>query len=344
MKRAAILATVLLAMAGVAHADGGSQAQQTPQAQPANTGTDAQATGTAGTATTEPSTEPVYESSTFEVAPASAKKPITAVVVDNSLGDVRIEGHDGPGLIIETTKRAPDAATLDRMRVSLIPDPDGTYRIDTIINGLTDGTPVGADSVRIDLVIHAPRSAHIDGRVGDGTLSMTDMDAGGELDAATGRIEVKNVSGPVFARSVDAPMTMSEVFGIVDAQVVAGDVNLDTVRGDRLSASVHKGKIEGRRVRSREVELVTTSGDIDLEGETPVGGTLTIASVRGTIDVKLRSTGGLSVRARGRKVDLGHGGRGDDGLYRAVFGKHAEKTGQVELRTRYGDIRFAFIE
>ncbi len=325
MRRAAIVATVLLGFIGVARADGSGD-------QPATT------------TVTEPSTEPVYENSTFEVAPASAKKPITAVIVDNSLGDVRIEGHDGPGLIIETTKRAPDAATLDRLRVSLIPDEDGTYRIDTIINDLTDGKPVEAGSVRIDLVIHAPHGAHIDGRVGDGTLSLADMDAGGELDAATGRIEVKNVAGPVFARSVDAPMELSEVFGIIDAQVVAGDVSFDTVRGERLSASVHKGKIEGRRVRSREVELVTTSGDVDFEGETPVGGSITIASVRGTIDVKLRSTGGLSVRARGRKVDLGHGGRGDDGLYRALFGKHAEKPGQVELRTRYGDIRFAFIE
>jgi hypothetical protein len=328
MKKRAVIAAALAGLAGTASADD-TKGQATPPADPVGT--------------TEPS-EPVYETSTFQVAPVSKKKPITGVVVDNSLGDVRIEGHDGAGLIIETTKRANDHETLERLRVSLIPDPDGTYRIDTLINDLTGGKPVSVGSVRIDLVIHAPRDAHVDGRVGDGTLALVNMDAGGELDAATGRIEVKNVAGPVFARSVDAPMSLTEVFGVIDAQVVAGDVSLDTIRGDRLSASVHKGKIEGRRVRSREVELITTSGDVDLEGEAPVGAAILIASVRGSIDVRMRGAGGLAVRARGRKVDLGKGGRGDDGTYRGLFGKHADKPGQVELRTRYGAIRFAFIE
>jgi len=289
--------------------------------------------------------EPVYETSKFEVAPASPKKPIKALVVDNSLGDVRVEGHDGPGLIIETTKRGPDDDTVERLRVSLIPDPDsGTYRIVTAIDGLAEGAPVPTGSVRVDLVIHAPRGAHVDGRIGDGTLALVNMDAGGELDAATGRIEVKNVSGPVFARTVDAPMSLTEVFGIVDAQVLVGDVSLDTVRGDRLSASVHDGRIDGRRVRSREVDLVTTTGDVRFEGEAPIGAAIMVASVRGTIDVQLRGASGLAVRARGRKVDLGKGGRSDDGTYRGLFGKHTEHPGQVELRTRYGDVRFAFIE
>jgi hypothetical protein len=289
--------------------------------------------------------EPVFETSKFEVAPASPKKPIKAVVIENTLGDVRIEGHDGPGLIIETTKRGPDDDTLGRLRVSLIPDPDGgTYRIVTAITDLVEGAPVPTGTVRIDLVIRAPHGAHIDGRVGDGTLALINMDAGGELDAATGRIEVKNVSGPVFAHSVDAPMSLTEVFGIVDAQVLAGDVSLDTVRGDRLSASVHKGRIDGRRVRSRQVDLVTTSGDVQFEGEAPLGATMMIASVRGTIDVRLRGSGGLSVRARGRKVDIGRGGRGDDGTYRGLFGKRGDQPGQIDLRTRYGNIRFAYIE
>jgi hypothetical protein len=333
--RASVVAAALAALAGLAvpaRADDTKDPKDTttPVADPVGT--------------TEPTAQPVYETSTFQVAPVSKKKSITGIAVENSLGDVRVEGHDAPGLIIETIKRANDTETLDRLRVSLIPDPDGTYRIDTLINDLASGKPVEAGSVRIDLVIRAPRDAHVDGRVGDGTLALVNMDAGGELDAATGRIEVKNVAGPVFARTVDAPMSLTEVFGVIDAQVLAGDVSLDTVRGDRLSASVHKGKIEGRRVRSRQVDLITTSGDVELEGEAPIGATISILSVKGTIDVRLRGSGGLSVRARGRKVDLGKGGRGDDGTYRGLFGKHADKPGQVELRTRYGDIRFAFIE
>ena len=41
---------------------------------------------------------------------------------------VAFEGHDGPGIIIETHKHAPDEDALERLRVSLVPDPDGTVR------------------------------------------------------------------------------------------------------------------------------------------------------------------------------------------------------------------------
>jgi hypothetical protein len=292
----------------------------------------------------EPGTgpEPVRERSTLEVAPPD-KKPVKGIIVENALGDVLIEGHDGPGIVIVTNKVGPDEDTIERLRVSLIPDLDGTYRIVTRLDGLDGGAPVPTTAIRIDLIVRAPHAAHVDGRVDDGLLALHNMDAGAELDVASGRIEVKNVSGPVRASTVAAPMSLSEVFGIVDAQALAGDVSLDTVRGDRLSASAHRGKIDGRRVRSRQVELVTTYGDVALEGEAPLGAAIMIASVRGAIDVRMRGLGGLAVRARGRNVDLGRGGRSADGTYRAQFGR-GDRLGQVELRTRYGDIRFAYIE
>ena len=294
--------------------------------------------------TGEPGTgpEPVRERSTLEVAQPN-KKPVKAVVVENALGDVLVEGHDGPGIIIITSKLAPDDDTLDRLRVSLIPDPDGTYRIVTRLDDLDGGALVPTAAIRIDLIVRAPHAAHVDGRVDDGLLALHNMDAGADLDVASGRIEVKNVSGPIRASTVAAPMSLSEVFGIVDAQALAGDVSLDTVRGDRLSASAHRGKIDGRRVRSRQVELVTTHGDVSLEGEAPLGAAIMIASMHGTIDVRMRGLSGLAVRARGRNVDLGRGGRSADGTYRAQFGR-GDHLGQVELRTRYGDIRFAYIE
>jgi hypothetical protein len=308
----------------------------TAVAQPAAPPVAPQAAGEPGTAP-----EPVRERSTLEVAQPD-KKPIKAVVVENALGDVLIEGHDGPGIVIITSKVAPDDDTLDRLRVSLVPDLDGTYRIVTRLDDL-GGAPVPTTAIRIDLIVRAPHAAHVDGRVDDGLLALHNMDAGAELDVASGRIEVKNVSGPVRASTVSAPMQLTEVFGIVDAQALAGDVILDTVRGDRLSASAHRGRIDGRRVRSRQVELVTTTGDVLLEGEAPLGAAILIASVRGTIDVRMRGLGGMAVRARGRNVDLGRGGRSEDGTYRALFGR-GDRPGQVELRTRYGDIRFAYIE
>jgi hypothetical protein len=282
----------------------------------------------------------VIEKASFKLTPVG--KPFKSLAIENPIGDVRIVGHDSPELKIETVKRAPDDATMDRLNISMVPDPDGAVRITTSVDAERVGGPVPRRAVRIDLVIHAPRDVRVDGRVGDGTLALSNMDAGGELDAATGKIEVKNVSGPVITRSVDAPQTFSEVFGIVDAQALDGDLSLDTVRGDRLSASVHRGRIDGRRIRSRDVDLITTTGDVRIEGEAPIGATMTIATVRGTIDVKLRGGGGLSVRARGKRVTMA-GARERAGIFTARFGT-GDRPGKVELRTRFGDVRFAFLE
>src|SRR6185295_494026 len=98
---------------------------------------------------------------------------------------------------------------------------------------------------------------------------------------------------------------LAQVFGSVDAQTLSSDVDLDTIGGERLIASVHRGKIDGRRVRARDVELTTTDGRIMLEAEAALRGHLVVSSFRGDVDVQLRRHGTVVVRAHGTKVDLG---------------------------------------
>lgn len=279
----------------------------------------------------------VFEDDRVEVAPA--RQPISAVTVDNPLGDLRIEGHDGPGLVILSTKRAPDDGALDRLRVSLIPDTDGTMRIVTAID--PTGPAVSRSQVRIDLVVRAPRGARIDGRVRDGRLELANMDAGGELDTARGPIIVRNVSGPIYARSLAGAQHFVEVFGTVDAQAISADVSMDTVRGERLVATVHKGRIQGHHIRARHIELRTTEGDIGLDGELVLGGTMAVASVGGAIDVRLRAGGGLRVRADGRTVTVTGGRDLGGGLW--AFGPGAAPAA-VELRSRHGLVRFVLVD
>jgi hypothetical protein len=278
----------------------------------------------------------VFEDDRVEVAP---RQPITAVTIENALGDLRIEGHDGPGLVIVSTKRAPDDGALDRLRVSLIPDTDGTMRIVTAIDPTGPAVPRG--KVRIDLVVRAPRGARIDGRVRDGRLELANMDAGGELDTARGPILVHNVSGPIYARSLAGAQHFAEVFGTVDAQAISADVSMDTVRGERLVATVHKGRIHGRRIRARHIELRTTEGDIGLDGELVLGGTMAVASVNGALDVRLRAGGGLRVRAEGRTVTVTGGRDLGGGLW--AFGSGATPAA-VELRSRHGLVRFVLAD
>ncbi|HEX5061449.1 MAG TPA: hypothetical protein VFV99_18910 [Kofleriaceae bacterium] len=286
----------------------------------------------------------VNERSRVEVQPPG--KGYKQISIENALGNVRIEGHDGPGIIIETHKHAPDDDALDRLRVSLVPDPDGTVRITTHADPSVESKPVPRSSVSIDVVIRAPRNARFDATVGSGKLEVKNMDAGGELDSASGAITVDNVQGELYTHSVSGHMSIAKAFGPVDAATISSDVELDSITGQKLVSSSNEGKIAGRRVRAREVELTTMSGGITLEAEPVARGHIVVQSLRGEVDVKIRrvTQAALIVRARGTKVDFGSQPVTVLGKWHeATFGSGGESA-LVELRSTKSLVRFAIIQ
>jgi len=296
----------------------------------------------AGTAAAEPDKGAV-ERSRVEVQPAG--HPFKKLQIDNPLGDVRVEGYDGTAIRIETRKHAPDEDTLDRLRVSLVPNPDGTVRITTTADASRESRPVPRSAVRIDLIIRAPRDAHVEAAVAAGKIEIENMDAGGDLDAASGPISVRNVQGELITHSVSGPTTLAQVFGSVDAATVSADMDLDTIGGERLIASTSShGRIAGRRVRSRNIELTTTDGRIVLEAEAALHGHLVVASMHGDVDVRLHRHGAVVVRGLGTKVDLGQAAQARaDGWMETVIGQ-GETPAVVEMRSRYGLVQFAIVQ
>ena len=285
----------------------------------------------------------VVERASVDVAPAG--HAFKQLEIENPLGDVKVEGYDGKAIRIETHKHAPDEDTLDRLRVSLIPNPDGTVRISTTADASRESRPVPRSAVRIDLVIHAPRDARIDATVTNGKLEISNMDAGGELDAAAGPITVRNVQGELVTHSVSGPTSLAQVFGSVDAATVSADMELDTINGERLVASTSShGRIAGRRVRSRDVELTTTDGRIVLEAEAALRGHLVVASLHGDVEVRLHRHGPVLVRGRGVKVDLGAPPHPYmDGWLESTIGQ-GDGPALVELRSHYGNVQFAIVQ
>jgi hypothetical protein len=290
----------------------------------------------------------VFEHDVVEVQPG--KKPIKTLTIDNQLGDIRIEGHDGKGLVIYAYKRAPDDAALDQLRVSLVPDPDGPVRITTAVERSVEKTTLPADQVRIDLVVRAPRGAKVDARVGEGELVVRNMDAGGDLDSGAGEITVENVQGTIYARSVDGDQSFDEIFGDLDAQALTADLLFDGVSGNDLIASVHDGTITARKIASKRIELRTTRGKIHLESELSLGGKLVVASRSGDVDVTVKAAGALKVKAfAGGDVAL-EGAEGfreesdkDKDWVKARYGK-GKRAAAVELRSKFGDVRFEVVE
>ena len=322
--------------------------------------------GAASIATAEPAAKPsdvrvvdpaanpagASERSRLSIEPSG--RAIHHLAIENPLGNVKVEGYDGTAIQIEAHKFAPDDDALDRLHISLVPNPDGTVSIKTTADGGKEVRPVARGAVRIDLVVRAPRDARVEAAVSSGLLEMLNMDAGGDLDTSSGPISVRNVQGEVLTHSVSGATKLAQVFGSVDAQTLSSDVDLDTIGGERLIASANHGRIDGRRVRARDVELTTTDGRIQLEAEAALRGHLVVSSIRGDIDVQLRRHAGapLVVRARGTKVDLGALTRTQalqpEGWVQSMLGPPEAaglvETTIVELRAPNGNVRFAVIE
>lgn len=239
----------------------------------------------------------------LEIKP-TPKHPFKELSIDNPLGDIRVEGYDGDGIQVETWKYGPDDDTLDRLRVSLVPSGDGAVHLMTTAVGGREVKPVPRSAVHVNIVIHTPRNVRINAAVSGGQIVVNNLDAGGQLNTSSGPISVSNVSGELWTDSVSGKTSIAQAFGSVDAATVSSDVDLDTISGEKLVASASKGQIAGRRLRSRDIELTTTDGRIQLEAELALHGRMIVSSLRGDIDVRLRTHGAAQIRARGAKVDF----------------------------------------
>ena len=288
----------------------------------------------------------VFERDTVDMAPANGVA-IDDISIENRFGDVRIEGHDGATVMILAYKRAPDDETLNRVKVALVPDPSGPIRIVTTIASGTELRPIPSGTVRVDLVVRAPRNAHVNARVWNGGLALVGVDAGGELDANEGKITVSNVSGPVSARNTVGDQVFTSLFGVLEAEGMDGNIALDTVRGTRLDAAVQHGSIVATRIRAKHLALRTTHGDITLRGEVVPDGSYRVSSADGDIEVAFAVKGSLTVWARARAgtvtVPVAMKRRDRDGSVAASWGR-SKRGAAIELRSRHGNIRFALAD
>lgn len=245
----------------------------------------------------------VYERSVVEVAPAG-KLSVTAVAVDNRLGSVRIEGHDGDKVVIQAVKRAQDNATLDRLKVSLVSDPDGGVRIGTSIATGRDLMPIPRGSVRVDLVVRAPRSARANARVWNGKVSVIGMENGAKLIANEGDIQVYNSLGTFVTSSAQGKQELQKIVGSVDARGLIGDMELAMIRGKRLAAAVHNGNIVGRKIHMSELALRTMKGNIVLHAEVVLGGRYNVSTYEGNVQISFGNKIAMNIRARAPRGDI----------------------------------------
>ncbi len=204
----------------------------------------------------------------FAYVPASA---VEDVIVEQPLGRLSVRGWDRPEVRIAATKRAPNHAGLDRLRVR-VDLKDGKLEVLTgvRVGEVLRGIPTDAGYV-IDLAVDAPSGARIHATTFDGDLDALGFRAGVVLSSTNGEIHATDIDGPVRSTGTRGRQRLAAIRGDVDAQSLQGALELDSIEGVVLRASVVDGRIEARRVRARVVELVSARGDVTLAGAMPLG-------------------------------------------------------------------------
>lgn len=284
---------------------------------------------------------------------APPETTIREISVDNRLGDVRIEGGERDSVSVVALKRAPREEAIERLKVTLVPDPSGVLRIATSLVMGEEARPIPAGSVRVDLVVKAPRSARARARVWKGRIDVRHLDEGAELAANEGSIEVKDVAGSITAHVARGDHRYRAIFGALDARGIEGEMTLRAVSGKRLDISLHEGSVRGREVEVRSLSIITTGADVVLRGRAVRGGAMRIASYEGEIDVRLEAEAGLSVQAGSRRGAVRVAGSSLRGA-RAGRGRYfglmpgaetpASEPAAVELSSRVGTIRLAVVQ
>lgn len=211
------------------------------------------------------------------------------LTVDNRLGTLRLRGWDEPQVRIVATKRAREAGMLDRLKVRV--DLQGGKLAITAGVYFSDGwRPVPLAGAGIDLTIDAPRAMAVRASTFHGFIDAAGFQAGAHLESQQGEIRAADIRGPVDTRSLEGRQLLQGIHGPLDANGIEGDLDLESIDGETLGATVFKGQITAREVRSPVVRLRTTVGSIIFVGALMRGGHYDLDTIDGDVRLVLRPT------------------------------------------------------
>jgi DUF4097 and DUF4098 domain-containing protein YvlB len=284
----------------------------------------------------------VIERDTVDIAPADSVK-LQSIDIDNRLGDVKVIGHDGPGVTVSVVKRAPDAETLDRLKVNLTPDPKGRIEIKTALLFADEARPLANGTVWIEMTVEVPRSAAVSVKAWNGKLEVSDVEHGASVTGNDADITVTDVAGDVTTNNNIGKQQLSDVKGAVTAGGTSGEMSLEGVIGDSVAVRLHDGVIKAKRIRSKTVKITSTFGDITFQGEILAGGSYEFRSYKGNVTVL---TGGASFKLNAysregdveSRVELAGEERPEAGRLVGTYGPSRKKPALLKLHSTAGNV------
>jgi DUF4097 and DUF4098 domain-containing protein YvlB len=200
--------------------------------------------------------------------------PDGTVNIANSSGMVTV--HSGPGrqVVVVSVTRS------QKIEVDQVVTPD-KKRVEIVAHAVAGQKP-SEDEASVDLDVAIPAGVSLTVNSATAPISVEGLSGDVIIVASdTGPITVRNTSkAHVHARSITAPITLNNIVnGHVEIISTGGAVQLTRVAGPLVSVG-------------------TTSGNITYQGDCSGGGTYTLTTHSGSIDVTLPETASVDLVAR----------------------------------------------
>jgi hypothetical protein len=120
-------------------------------------------------------------------------------------------------------------------------------------------------NIAIDFEITVPADTTLRTRTGSGDQMIEGLQKGGDLEAGSGDIELRDLTGDLHIRTGSGDVRAEGLAGSVDAEAGSGDIRLDENGQGDIQVHTGSGNIEIRRANG-QVHAEAGSGDITVDG------------------------------------------------------------------------------
>ncbi|HUA27132.1 MAG TPA: DUF4097 family beta strand repeat-containing protein [Steroidobacteraceae bacterium] len=268
-----------------------------------------------------------------------AADPRGEVDVSNISGSIIITAWDRPEVSVSADLSS------DSQRVRIITG-RGHTRVCVAYgdsNGCnSNGYSGGGGSVRLE--IRVPRQSELDVSAVSADINSSGVAGTQRLQTVSGDINAELGSGNDEVNSVSGTVTLrgSAEDGTLHVGSVSGDLRITNVAGE-LDARTVNGTLTAELSTARQVQLHTTSGDIELSATLASGGTIETETVSGDERLNVSGPGGYTYEAKTFSGDITNcfGQRSERSEYGP--GDHLEGTrgggaGHIRMQSMSGDV------
>jgi DUF4097 and DUF4098 domain-containing protein YvlB len=194
------------------------------------------------------------------------------VNVVNNCGSVTIHQGGQRQVVVKATTHS------DKVEVDTSNTPDGK-RVEIRTHALPDKKP-SSDESRVDYDITVPSGVSVSISTATAPITLENVSGDVSLSSDTGSMTMKNATNSyIHIRGVAAPIVLTSITGHVEVTSSGGSVQLSNVSGPKVIVG-------------------TSSGNITYQGDFSGGGSYSLTTHSGAIDVTLPESASVDLTAR----------------------------------------------